>query len=173
MVSPFVGSSLEAGSVKWAHVSSVSSSPFSAVRSSSDAMRHLARTWVFMLVDVGSWLEPHQSPIRIKASPIGCVLRSIAPGTCVPQKTVSTRRLSMPKAHKSYGLPGKQWSFPAPTPSWLSVEATQGLPAAGEKPGCKRGQSNLVVMNQPLFQLTPASLFKQRPASRQTAQHPA
>jgi len=48
-----------------------------------------------------------------------------------------------------------------PTPSWLIVEATQGLPAAGENQGCERGQSNLMVASQPLCQLTSASHIRQ------------
>ena len=49
--------------------------------------------------------ETHQSPIRIKARPIGGVRQSLALGTAVPQKILSARPLSIATADKSCGSP--------------------------------------------------------------------
>ena len=101
---PYRGRPL-AGFVKWAQDSSLSrstffSSPLFAFRDEKPDSR-LGLPWNRCRLPTS---ETHQSPIRIKAWQIGDVFRSGAPGTYVPQKFLSARRLSMPKAHKSCGF---------------------------------------------------------------------
>jgi len=100
---PNTGHPLE-GFVKWAHDSSLSRSTFFSSSfiafHNENPDSHLGLLWNRCRLPQS---ETHQSPIRIKAEQIGAVLRSDAPGTCVPQKHLSARRLSMPKTHKSCG----------------------------------------------------------------------
>jgi len=50
------------------------------------AVSELTRTWVFMVLDVVSRTETHQSPIRIKTRKVGWATRPAVPGTTCPRK---------------------------------------------------------------------------------------
>ena len=68
-------------------------------------MRNPTRTWVFIGFGVAPLPEAHQSPIRVKANTIIAEATIYSPWHVVLQNTVSTRRMSIPKDHKSCGLP--------------------------------------------------------------------
>ena len=95
-----------AGFVKWAHDSRLARVPF--FMASAPAFRdahpdsHLDLRWNRCRLPQP---ETHQSPIRIKARPIGGVRQSLALGTAVPQKILSARPLSIATADKSCGSP--------------------------------------------------------------------
>jgi len=63
--------------------------------------------------------------------------RSLALGRSVPQKTVSTRRLSIAKAHKSCGLPRKAVQLPGANPFVAQRRGDSVSPSSGRKIGVR------------------------------------
>ncbi len=97
------------------------------------AVSEPTRTWVFMVLDVVSRTETHQSPIRIKSRKVGWATRPSVPGTPCPRKPSVPNRCPSGRSTNRVTAVRCMTTHLVPTPSWLRVGATQFLPWAGAK----------------------------------------